>query len=123
VPPERIYTDAELDAAINQLTDPGRLREGQDLVMRAAPSLQGVLAAAIADGGWFDPAHSQAVREATNDPDPDARLRAVRTLLAEETRLGMLVGVAVGFELARMLDGGPDAGHDAASHSDTEQEN
>jgi hypothetical protein len=123
VPPERTYTDAELDAAINQLTDPGRLREGQDLVMRAAPSLQGVLAAAIADGGWFDSAHSQAVREATNDADPDARLRAVRTLLAEETRLGMLVGVAVGFELARMLDGGPDAEPDAASHSDTEQEN
>ncbi len=31
------------------------------------------------------------------------RLRALRTLLAEETRLGMLVGVAVGFELAREL--------------------
>jgi len=28
----------------------------------------------------------------------------VRTLLAEETRLGMLVGVAVGWELARELD-------------------
>jgi hypothetical protein len=27
----------------------------------------------------------------------------VRTLLAEETRLGMLVGVAVGFELSREL--------------------
>jgi hypothetical protein len=29
----------------------------------------------------------------------------VQTLLAEETRLGMLVGVAVGFELARELAG------------------
>ena len=29
------------------------------------------------------------------------------TLLAEETRLGMLVGVAVGFELARELDRSP----------------
>jgi hypothetical protein len=28
----------------------------------------------------------------------------VKTLLAEETRLGMLVGVAVGFELSRALD-------------------
>jgi hypothetical protein len=28
----------------------------------------------------------------------------VRTLLAEETRIGMLVGVAVGWELARELD-------------------
>jgi hypothetical protein len=123
VPPERPYTDSELDAAINQLTDPGRLREGQDLVMRAAPSLQRVLAAAIADGGWFDSAHGQAVREATGEPDPEARVRAVRTLLAEETRLGMLVGVAVGFELARTLDAGPGAGDDAASSTDPEQEN
>jgi len=28
----------------------------------------------------------------------------VRTLLAEETRLGMLIGVAVGWELARELE-------------------
>ena len=71
--------------------------------MRAAPQLQRVLASAIADGGWFDAAHEQAVREAAREADADLRLRALRTLLAEETRLGMLVGVAVGFELARAL--------------------
>lgn len=103
--PERAHTDAELDAAIAQLTSPGRLRDAQDLVMRAAPSLQRVLAAAIAEGGWFDAGHEQAVRDATEEEDVDARLRAVRTLLAEETRLGMLVGVAVGFELSRTLEG------------------
>jgi hypothetical protein len=102
--PNRAYTDAELDAAVEQLADPSRLGEAQDLVMRAAPSLQKVLAAAIAEGGWFDQAHEQAVREAIAEPDPEARLRAVRTLLAEETRLGMLVGVAVGFELSRTLN-------------------
>jgi hypothetical protein len=32
-------------------------------------------------------------------------MRALEVMLAEETRLGMLVGVAVGFELARRLDG------------------
>ena len=101
--PERAHTDAELDAAIAAITDPGRLREAQDIVTRAAPSLQRVLDAAIADGGWFDVAHEQAVREATSDEDPAARVLAVRTLLAEETRLGMLVGVAVGFELSRTL--------------------
>jgi hypothetical protein len=72
--------------------------------MRAAPSLERVLAQAIADGGWFDLAHEQAVREATTAEQSDERVRAVRTLLAEETRLGMLVGVAVGFELSRELD-------------------
>ena len=102
--PERSYTDDELDAAVQQLADPSRLGEAQDVVMRAAPSLQKVLAAAIAEGGWFDAAHDQAVREAIAEPDPAARLRAVRTLLAEETRLGMLVGVAVGFELSRTLN-------------------
>ena len=102
--PERAYTDAELDAAIADLTDPTRLRDAQDVVMRAAPSLQRVLAAAIAEGGWFDAAHAQAVREAAGEADGEARLRAVNTLLAEETRLGMLVGVAVGFELSRTLD-------------------
>lgn len=107
----RAYTDAELDAAIAEIADPTRLRDAQDLVMRAAPGLQRVLGSAIAEGGWFDAAHDQAVREAAGEGDPDVRLRAIRTLLAEETRLGMLVGVAVGFELSRTLDdgGGPDA--------------
>ncbi len=101
--PDRTYTDEELDAAIAEIADPTRFREAQDLVMRAAPQLQRVLAAAIDEGGWFDAAHDQAVREVTAESDPEERLRALRTLLAEETRLGMLVGVAIGFELAHAL--------------------
>ncbi len=101
--PDLIYTDAELDAAIAAITDPGRLGEAQDVVARAAPALQQVLATALKEGGWFDLAHDQAVREAVGGEDPQERARAVRTLLAEETRLGMLVGVAIGFELAREL--------------------
>ncbi|HTX45812.1 MAG TPA: hypothetical protein VMD48_06035 [Solirubrobacteraceae bacterium] len=58
---------------------------------------------ALAEGGWFDAAHDQAVGEAVGMEDPHERMRAIRTLLAEETRLGMFVGVAVGFELARAL--------------------
>ena len=101
--PERAYTELELETAIAAITDPGRLRDAQDVVMRSAPSLQRVLAGALAEGGWFDAANDQAVREAAIEPDPDSRLRALRTLLAEETRLAMLVGVAVGFELSRAL--------------------
>jgi hypothetical protein len=107
--PDRAYTDAELDAAIAAITDPERLRAAQDLVIRAAPALQRVLGTALAEGGWFDLGHDQAVKEATGGEDPEARARAVRTLLAEETRLGMLVGVAVGFELARELSVAPGA--------------
>jgi hypothetical protein len=102
---ERAYTDAEIDAAIAAITDTERLREAQDLVLRNAPALQRVLAAALEDGGWFDLGHDQAVREATAHDDPADRLHAVRVMLAEETRLGMLVGVAVGFELAHSLTG------------------
>lgn len=102
--PERAYTDAELDAAIADLADPARLRDAQDVVLRAAPSLQRVLAAAMEDGGWFDRGHQQAVHEAAVHEDPETRVRAMQSLLSEETRLGMLVGVAVGFELSRALD-------------------
>lgn len=102
--PEPVYSDAELDVAIAELRDPARLRDAQDIVMRAAPSLQRVLAAAIEEGGWFDAAHQQAVREAAVHEDAETRLRAMQTLISEETRLGMLVGVAVGFELSRALD-------------------
>jgi hypothetical protein len=94
---------------VQAISDPGRLRDAQDVVARSAPSLQRVLAEALAEGGWFDAAHEQAVREAAAGEDPHERIRAMRTLLAEETRIGMLVGVAVGFELARELDRAPDA--------------
>jgi hypothetical protein len=106
---DRGYTDAELDAAIAAITDPARLREAQDVVSRTAPTLQRVLIAALEEGGWFDVGHEQAVREATGREDQAERVREVRTLLAEETRLGMMVGVAVGFELARELDRMPGA--------------
>ncbi len=69
---DRAYTDADLDAAISAVSDPGRLQEAQDLVSRIAPSLQRVLASALREGGWFDSAHDQAVREATAGEDPCA---------------------------------------------------
>jgi hypothetical protein len=100
----RTFTDAELDAAIAAIADPQRLRDAQEIVARTAPALQRVLAAALEEGGWFGTAHDQAVRETTGHSDPAERVRGVKTMLAEETRLGMLVGVAVGFELARELE-------------------
>ncbi len=35
--------------------------------------------------------------------DPDERIHAVRSLIAEETGVSMLIGVAVGYELANLL--------------------
>jgi len=115
---DRAYTDAELEAAIAAIAQPERLRDAQDLVVRNAPSLQRVLATALEEGGWFDLGHNQAVREAAGHDDVGERVRAVRTMLAEETRLGMLVGVAVGFELARELGAGPQAGQRQTTEED-----
>lgn len=103
---ERAYTDAEIDAALAELSDAARLREAQQLVARAAPRLQQVLDEALSAGGWFGETHEQAVNAAAKVADADGRRLAIDTLVAEETRLGMLVGVAVGFELARTLDNG-----------------
>jgi hypothetical protein len=97
------YTDSEIDAAVESLSDPERLRQAQDLVARAAPQLQRVLATALESGGWFGSAHEEQVRAAAEPEDPGERARAVATLVAEETRVGMLVGVAVGYELAHEL--------------------
>jgi hypothetical protein len=44
------------------------------------------------------------VRAAAAEPDEEERASRIDTLLAEETRIGMLIGVAVGWELARELD-------------------
>lgn len=101
---ERAYTDAEIDAALAALSEEGRLREAQRLVARAAPQLHRVLDQALSAGGWFGETHEQAVNAAADTEDPHGRRQAVGTLVAEETRLGMLVGVAVGFELARTLE-------------------
>ncbi len=85
------------------LREPERLAHAQDVVTHAAPSLQRVLAESLAAGGWFDDAHESEVAKAALGEDAQERVIAVRTLVAEETRIGMLVGVAVGFELAHEL--------------------
>ena len=101
---DREISDEELEAAIEALSAPERLAGAQDSVARVAPQLQRVLAEALHAGGWFGEAHEDQVTGARPAiRDPDERVRRVRTLVAEETRLGMLVGVAIGFELAREL--------------------
>ena len=101
--PRRTYSEEQVDAAIDALTDPGRFSEAESMVARAAPKLQSVLAEAMQAGGWFGEAHEAEVLKAATVPDSEQRLSAVRTLLAEEARMGMLVGVAVGWALAEEL--------------------
>jgi hypothetical protein len=98
------YTDEQLEAAVEALTDPERFREAEALVARAAPSLQRVLASALEAGGWFAESHEDQVSKALAHEDPAERSRRVRVLLAEETRVGMFVGVAVGWALREQLE-------------------
>ncbi|MDQ3934750.1 MAG: hypothetical protein M3340_08995 [Actinomycetota bacterium] len=103
--PERRLSDAAVDAAVQALgEDPERFREAEARVTRVAPQLQRILNQALQEGGWFGEAHEAELLRAATEPDQDARLSAVRTLVADETRMGMMIGVAVGWELARELE-------------------
>ena len=97
------YSDEEIDAAIEAISDPEVFRETERQVARVAPRLQRILAEALGAGGWFGESHEAEVLKAATATDEEARLAAVRTLLAEEARMGMMVGVAVGWALAERL--------------------
>jgi hypothetical protein len=102
--PARRFTAEQVDAAVAALSDdPERFVHAQEIVTHAAPGLQRVLNEALHAGGWFGEAHEGQVASAAAAEDAEERRVAIRTLIAEETRLSMLVGVAVGLELAREL--------------------
>jgi hypothetical protein len=103
MPARRAYSDAEIEAAIQALAEPARLEEAQRIVGANVPRLQRILNEALQAADWFGSAHQAAVLEAAGKPDVDDRTRAVRTLIAEETSVAMLIGVAVGYELAHEL--------------------
>lgn len=112
--PQPPISDAELERAIRDLEDPGQFRDAERLVARAAPSLQRVLNAVVADSEWFGEAHAEQIAAASSIADDSQRVTAVKTLVADETRVGMFIGVAVGWELARRL--GSDAGRETENH-------
>ena len=103
MPDRRAYTDEEVEAAVQALSDPARLDEAQRIVLSNAPTLQRILNIALDEADWFGSAHHAQVLEAAGKADIEERLLAVRSLLAEETRVAMLIGVAVGYELAHEL--------------------
>jgi hypothetical protein len=104
VPERRAYSDAEIAAAVETLSDPARLEDAQRVVGQAAPALQQILEQALESADWFGSAHRAEVLKAAGVADPEERIDAVQRLIAEETRVSMLIGVAVGYELAHLLD-------------------
>ena len=101
--PRPPHSDQVIEAAVQALTEPGRLEEAQRIVAAQAPQLRAIVDQALDDAEYFGSAHAEQVLQAAGVADPDQRLAAVRTLVAEETRIGMLIGVAVGIELGREL--------------------
>ena len=104
VPERRAYSDADIAAAVETLSDPARLEDAQRVVGQAAPALQRILEQALESADWFGSAHKAEVLKAAGVADPDQRVDSVQRLIAEETRVSMLIGVAVGYELAHLLD-------------------
>jgi hypothetical protein len=103
--------ESEFEAAIERLLEPDRFSAAERMVARAAPQLQKVLASALAEGGWFGEPHEAETLRAATVPDPDERIAAVRALLAEEARMGMMVGVAVGWALNEEMTDRVDPDH------------
>jgi hypothetical protein len=100
---ERRFTAEQVDAAVDALSQPERLGHAQEVITHAAPGLTRILDAALSEGGYFDAAHEAQIEAAASADDAAQRSAAVRQLVHDEVRIGMLIGASVGFELAREL--------------------
>src|SRR4051794_24694943 len=69
-PPRRQQPEAEIEAAVQVMSDPERLETAQRVVATAAPSLQAILEQALDAADWFGSAHRAQVMEATGHEDP-----------------------------------------------------
>ena len=78
MPERRAYTDAEIEAAVEALSDPARLEEAQQRGRAVAPELQRILEQALEAADWFGSAHRAQVLEAAGQEDPKERLDAVQ---------------------------------------------
>lgn len=100
---EHRYSAEQVDAAVAAIADGERFADAQELVTHAAPGLQQILGAALDAGGFFDSAHQGEISRVAEIADAQQRRIALAELVAEESRLAMLVGVAVGLALADEL--------------------
>ena len=117
----RKFSEAELEQAVERLVDGTRLREAEAHVGGVAPALQRVLAEALASGGWFDDSHRAEIDRIARIADERERASALDLLLAEETRISMMVGVAVGWVLADEL-GPPETRGEEVDQTESEKE-
>ena len=103
--------EAELSEAVERLSGSDGLEQAERVVATVMPELRLLLAEALGSGGWFGQPHQSETLRVATIPDPDERLIALRNLLEEETNIGMLVGVAVGWALRTEM-GNPEEGEE-----------
>ena len=109
------YDQAEIEAAVARLSEEGRLREAEGVVAAAAPALARIIAGALGSGGWFGKPHNDELAKAAAVADARERAAAIAALVAEETRIAMMVGVAVGWGLREELERSEGSGPEDAS--------
>ena len=102
---EHRYSAEQVDAAVAAIADGDRFADAQEFVTHAAPGLQQILGASLDAGGCFDSAHQGEITRVAEIADDESRRAALAQLVAEESRLAMLIGVAVGLALADELAG------------------
>lgn len=102
--PREFVTQAELEAAVEALREPGRFDVAERLVAQVAPGLQRILLEALAGGGWGAEDDVREIDKALAAGDSPAARASLAALLGEQTRIAMLVGVAVGIELSGELN-------------------
>jgi len=95
----REVDEQALREAVERLSEGDGLEQAERVVATVLPELRVLLAEALGSGGWFGQPHQSETLRVATIPDPDERLEALRNLLEEETNIGMLVGVAVGWAL------------------------
>lgn len=119
---QRPYTAEDVDRAVREISEPHRLKRAEEIVTHAVPGLERIIEHALHDGGWFSQGHEQQVGQVAAEPDVVARAQRIDQLLAEESRLAMLVGVTVGVALARELADPGTAAAEADDPESTEEE-
>jgi hypothetical protein len=119
--PREFVTQAELESALEALREPGRFDAAERLVAQAAPGLQRILLEALASGGWGAEDDAREIDKALSAADQSAARSALVALLGEQTRVAMLVGVAIGIELAGELNLHADEPALTISHHTTDQ--
>ena len=97
------YSEQRLEAAVERPERAERFARGRADRRSGRPAAAAGARLGACRGGWFGESHDAEALKAATTPDPDERISAVRTLLAEEARMGMMVGVAVGWALQEEL--------------------